>query len=90
MVQRYKELELPSGLPGPGALSIPLLDRLSTRQSSPVRVSSTSLSSPSAPSYCLQDARHPSAQFWRCALEEDVLVQDQLDGEEDVEGVVHH
>ena len=29
-------------------------------------------------------------QFWRCALEEDVLVQDQLDNREDVERVVHH
>ena len=75
---------------GSGALPIPLSDRLSTRQSSPVRVSGTSSSSPSAPSYCLQDARHPSAQFWRCAPEEDVLVQDQLDGGEDVEGVVHN
>ena len=42
---------------------------------------------------CLQNARLPSAQilqFWKCAPEEDVLVQDQLDGGEDVEGVVHH
>ena len=36
-------------------------------------------------------ARPPSLlQFWRCAPEEDVLVQDQFDGGEDVEGVVHH
>ena len=26
----------------------------------------------------------PLLQFWRCAPEEDVLVQDQLDGGEDV------
>ena len=32
----------------------------------------------------------PLLQFWRCAPEEDVLVQDQLDGGEDVEGVVHN
>ena len=32
----------------------------------------------------------PLLQFWRCAPEEDVLVQDQLDGGEDVKGVVHH
>ena len=31
----------------------------------------------------------PLLQFWRYALEEDVLVQDQLDGREDVEGIVH-
>ena len=29
-------------------------------------------------------------QFWRCTPEKDVLVQDQLDGEEDVEGIVYH
>ena len=29
-------------------------------------------------------------KFWRCAPEEDVLTQDQLDSWEDVEGVVHH
>ena len=29
-------------------------------------------------------------KFWRCAPEEDVLVQDQFDGGVDVEGVVHH
>ena len=32
----------------------------------------------------------PLLQFWRCTPEEDVLVQDQLDNGEDVEGVVHH
>ena len=47
-------------------------------------------SSPSVPIFCPQNACHPSAQFWRCAPEEDVLTQDQLDGWEDVEGVVHH
>ena len=39
---------------------------------------------------CLQNAHLPSAQFWRCAPEKDVLVQDQLDGGEDVKRVVHH
>ena len=29
-------------------------------------------------------------QFWRCAPEENVLVQDQFNGGEDVEGIVHH
>ena len=43
---------------------------------------------PSAPSFCLQDARHPYAQLWRCAPEEDVLVQDQLDDSEEVEGII--
>ena len=32
----------------------------------------------------------PLLQFWRCAPEKNVLVQDQLDNGEDVEGVVHH
>ena len=31
----------------------------------------------------------PLLQFWGCAPEEDVLVQDQFDGGEDIEGVVH-
>ena len=29
-------------------------------------------------------------QFWRCAPEEDILIQGQFDGGEDVEGVVHY
>ena len=32
----------------------------------------------------------PLLQFWRCASKQNVLVQDQLDGGEDVERVVHH
>ena len=61
---------------GPGALSIPLSDRLSTKQSLLVHVSGTSSSNPSVPSCCLQDAHHPSTKFRRCAPEKDVLVQD--------------
>ena len=46
---------------------------------------------PATPSSYRRCARPPSLlQFWRCAPEEDVLVQDQFDGGEDVEGVVHH
>ena len=32
----------------------------------------------------------PPLKFCRCAAEKDVPAQDQLDGYEDVEGVVHH
>ena len=86
---------------GLGALSIPFsidyrqskaggaidaLSRFSPEE--PGRSSSRERSSLSP--FYLQDARHPSAQFWRCAPEEDVLVQDQFDGGVDVEGVVHH
>ena len=48
-------------------------------------------SSPSTPKFVCKTPVLPSLlQFWRCAPEEDVLVQDQFDGGEDVEGVVHH
>ena len=46
---------------------------------------------PSTPKFvCKTHVLPPLLQFWRCAPEEDVLVQDQLDGGKDVEGVVHH
>ena len=45
---------------------------------------------PSVPSFCLQDTRHPSIQFWRCALEEDIQAEDQLNGWEDIKRIVHH
>ena len=46
---------------------------------------------PSAPRFvCKRHVLSPLLQFWRCAPEEDVLIQDQFDGKEDVEGVVHH
>ena len=32
----------------------------------------------------------PLLQFWRCAPEDDLLVQDQFDGGKDVEGFIHH
>ena len=32
---------------------------------------------PSVSSFCLQNARPPSTQFWRCAPEEDIPTQDQ-------------
>ena len=32
----------------------------------------------------------PPLKFWRCAPEEDALAREQLDGWEDIEGVVHH
>ena len=46
---------------------------------------------PATPSSYRFCARPPSLlQFWRCTPEEDVLVQDQFDGGEDIEGVIHH
>ena len=46
---------------------------------------------PATPSSYRHCARPSSLlQFWRCTPEEDVLVQDQFDSREDVEGVVYH
>ena len=45
---------------------------------------------PAIPSSYRHYACPPSLLQLRCAPEEDVLVQDQFDGGEDVEGVVHH
>ena len=62
------------------------------RRSSGREHSNPSTDGPSAPSFYLQDARYPSAQFWRCAPEEDVQAQ-KIKAEmlgKDVEGVVHH
>ena len=43
---------------------------------------------PATPSFYQRCARPLSLlQFWRCTPEEDVLVQDQFDGGEDVKGV---
>ena len=46
---------------------------------------------PAIASFYWRCARPPSLfQFWRCAPEKDVLVQDQFNGREDVEEVVYH
>ena len=45
---------------------------------------------PSALSFLSTNTRPPSAQILETAQEKDVLVQDKLDGGEDVEGVVHY
>ena len=39
---------------------------------------------------CLQKARLFFAQFWRCALEKYVLIQDQLGSVKDIERVGYH
>ena len=62
------------------------------RRSSGREHSNPSTDGPSAPSFYLQDARYPSAQFWRCAPEEDVQAQ-KIKAEilgKDVEGIVLH
>ena len=47
------------------------------KRSSSQKHSNPSNDGPSASSFCLQNSCSPSAQFWRCALEEDVSTQDQ-------------
>ena len=72
-IQRYKELKLPSAA---DALSRSSLEEPDLTLLHQVLI-------------CEKSVLPLLLQFCRCAAEKDVPTQDQLDGHEDVEGVVH-